>query len=171
MNWNAKLATLGLRTIAGYVGTKVMEPVSSALYDLEPAAARQQEDAARPGDPYDIAAQKTAALFGMTLSDAQQKMLGLVFHYGLGLGWGVTYPLLRRYTALGPVAAGLLSGVTMSLLVDEGLTPALGFSAPNAAYPLATHARGFVAHLAYGLSVAAAAETLVWLGRTAQEHP
>ena len=170
MNWNATLATVGLGTLAGYVGTKAMEPVSSALYNLEPAAARQQEDAVRLGDPYDIAAQKTAALFGVTLSDGQQKLLSLVFHYGLGMGWGVTYPLLRQYTALGPVAAGLLSGVTMSLLVDEGLTPALGFSAPNAAYPLATHARGFVAHLAYGLSVAVAAETLVWLGRAAQEH-
>jgi hypothetical protein len=47
----------------------------------------------------------------------------------------------------------------MSLIVDEGLTPALRFSAPNRAYPLATHLRGFVAHLAYGLTVAAVTET------------
>lgn len=46
----------------------------------------------------------------------------------------------------------------MSLLVDEGLTPLLGFSAPNGAYPLSTHIRGFVAHLAFGVAVAAVTE-------------
>ncbi len=54
----------------------------------------------------------------------------------------------------------------MSLIVDEGMTPALGFSAPNSAYPLVTHLRGFVAHLAFGLGVAASAETIYWLGRS-----
>jgi hypothetical protein len=53
----------------------------------------------------------------------------------------------------------------MSLLVDEGMTPLLGFSAPNRDYPLSTHIRGFAAHLAFGLGVAATAETLYWLGR------
>lgn len=46
----------------------------------------------------------------------------------------------------------------MSLIVDEGMTPALGFSAPNRAYPLSTHLRGFVAHLAFGVGVAAIPE-------------
>lgn len=46
------------------------------------------------------------------------------------------------------------------------MTPALGFSAPNRAYPLSTHVRGFVAHLVFGLGVAATTE-LGWklLGR------
>ncbi len=47
----------------------------------------------------------------------------------------------------------------MSAIVDEGLTPALGFSAPNLGYPLATHLRGVIAHLVFGLAVAAATET------------
>ena len=46
----------------------------------------------------------------------------------------------------------------MSLVADEGMTPALGFSAPNRSYPLATHLRGFAAHLAFGLGVAAVTE-------------
>ena len=53
----------------------------------------------------------------------------------------------------------------MSLLVDEWLTPAFGFSAPNRAYPLVTHVRGFAAHVVYGLAVAATAELLDWMGR------
>ena len=53
----------------------------------------------------------------------------------------------------------------MSILVGEGLTPLLGFSAPNRAYPLVTHLRGFAAHLAFGLGVAGTAEAVYWLGR------
>jgi hypothetical protein len=59
----------------------------------------------------------------------------------------------------------------MSLLVDEGLTPLLGFSAPNRAYPLATHARGVAVHLVFGMAVAAVTET-AWalLRRTPHHH-
>lgn len=46
----------------------------------------------------------------------------------------------------------------MSAIVDEGPTPAVGFSAPNNAYPFATHLRGVVARLAFGLAVAAVTE-------------
>lgn len=46
----------------------------------------------------------------------------------------------------------------MSLIVDEGLTPLLGFSAPNRAYPASTHVRAFAAHLVFGLAVAAVTE-------------
>ncbi len=52
------------------------------------------------------------------------------------MGWGPTYAFLRRWTNLDPVSAGLLSGALMSLIVDEGMTPLLGFSAPNRDYPL-----------------------------------
>ncbi len=82
----------------------------------------------------------------------------LVFHYGLGASWAPTYALLRRNTGLSPVTAGLVSGAAMSAIVDEGLTPALGFSAPNRDYPLATHVRGVTAHLVFGLAVAVATE-------------
>jgi hypothetical protein len=47
----------------------------------------------------------------------------------------------------------------MSLVADEMVTPALGFSAPDRDYPLSTHLRGLVAHLVFGLGVAAVTET------------
>jgi hypothetical protein len=90
-------------------------------------------------------------------------MVGTIgFHYGLGLSWGVVDQVLRRTTELPTPAAGLLMGATMSLVVDEGLTPLLGFSAPNRAYPLVTHLRGFAAHLVYGVAVTA--ETIDAIG-------
>lgn len=148
--------------VAGYLATKVMEPVSMKLYQLESPASRAREDAVRPGPPYRIAAQKTLGLLGIHPEGAALERAGMAAHYGLAVGWAPTYAALRRAAGLGPVAAGLVSGAAMSLLVDEGLTPLLGFSAPDRAYPLATHARGIAAHLAFGLAVAAVTEA-AWL--------
>ena len=141
--------------------------LSTKLYEWESEEDRQREDAVRPGPPYEIAAQKTAQLVGVELSESQLQTAGLAFHYGRRMSWGPVYLVLRRLTDLNPIPAGLLTGGAMSLIVDEGMTPALRLSAPNSAYPLATHLRGFVAHLAFGLGVAATAETLLWLGRHA----
>ena len=53
----------------------------------------------------------------------------------------------------------------------EGLTPALGLSAPNRAYPIATHLRGFLAHLVWGAAAALAAEAIYRLtGTTPRQH-
>lgn len=46
----------------------------------------------------------------------------------------------------------------MALIADEMMTSGLGFSAPNRAYPLSTHLRGFVARLVFGQGVAATTE-------------
>lgn len=152
------MTDLALAPIAGYVGTKLMEPAGAKLYELTPQQDRRREDEVRPGPPYAIAARKTAELVGLTLSDKQHERLALAFHYGLAIQWAPLYPLLRRKTGLGPVAAGLATGAAMSLVADEMMTPALGFSAPNRAYPLSTHLRGFVGHLVFGLGVAATTE-------------
>ncbi len=165
MRWHTLIADIGIGLIAGYAGTKVMEPVSAKMYEWESEADRHQEDAVRPGSPYDIAARKTTQLLGLQLLDKRIHKLGTtLFHYGLGMSWGVVYTLLRRRTGVHPVAGGVGTGTVMWFLVDEGLTPLLGFSAPNRAYPRATHVRGFVAHLAWGLGSAVAAEALTWLG-------
>ncbi len=159
------LSNVGTGMIGGYVGTKVMEPVSMKLYELESEKARRKEDEARPGPPYLIAARKTTEALGIELSeDHLQKVAMYIFHYGLGMSWGPPYAFLRRWTRLNPVSAGLLTGAVMSLLVGETMTPLLGFSAPNRAYPIVTHLRGFAAHLAFGLGVAGTVEAIYWLG-------
>ncbi|WP_159943338.1 DUF1440 domain-containing protein [Nocardiopsis sp. FR26] len=147
--------------LAGYLASRVMEPVSMKLYEHESEADRACEDQARPGMPFRIAAEKTTRLLRQDLSEPQLDKAGMAFHYGLGVSWAPVYALIRRTTPLGPVNAGLASGAAMSLSVDEGLTPLLGFSASNRDYPLVTHARGFFTHLAFGLATAAVTET-VW---------
>src|SRR5215207_2563236 len=115
--------------IGGYVGTKVMEQVSMKLYELEPEEDRRRENEVWPGPPYEIAAKKTTETLGIEHSEEQLRKVAMYgFHYGLEMGWGPTYTFLRRWTDFNPVSAGLLSGATMSLVVDEGMTPLLGFS-------------------------------------------
>lgn len=64
MKHRRTVADLALAAVAGYVGTKAMEPVSTRLYEWESDAARAREDAARPGAPYRIAAEKLSRLAG-----------------------------------------------------------------------------------------------------------
>jgi hypothetical protein len=144
--------------VAGYLGTKAMEPVSMKLYELESEAARKQEDDARPGPPYEIAARKIDDVFGLNLDDAKVNRLSMALHYGLAVSWAPLYEVLRRRIRMAPVTAGITTGAAMSLIADEVLTPRLGFSARNREYPLVTHLRGFLAHLAFGLAVAGVTE-------------
>lgn len=153
--------------VAGYAGTKAMEPVSMFLYRHEPDEDRQKEDAVRPGPPYRIAATKITRLLGLDLSEESLDKAGLGLHHGLAVCWAPLYGILRHQARLGAPAAALATGVAMSVIADEGLTPLLGFSAPNRAYPLVTHLRGVAAHLVFGAAVAAASEATWAVARRA----
>lgn len=165
----SKAATVGedlaVSAVAGYLGTKAMEPVSMKLYERESDQNRAQEDEARPGPPFQIAAEKTVRLLGLKLNDQQLQQAAMAFHYGLALSWAPLYALLRRRWRLRPIPAGLAMGSAMSVIADEIMTPAMGFSAPNRAYPPVTHLRGYVAHLAFGLAVAGVTEAGWFLRR------
>jgi uncharacterized membrane protein YagU involved in acid resistance len=147
--------------VGGYVGTKVMNPVTTKLQELAPEEDRQREKAVSPGSPYEIGVRKAADLLGVTLSDEQLKAAASAMPYTVGITGGLLYVIFRRRLRLNPLLAGLMSGMALFVVVDEGLTPALGLSAPDRAYPLSTHLRGFLGHLAYGAAVAATAEILM----------
>ena len=57
--------------IGGYVGTKVMTPVTTKLYELAPEEDKQREKAVSPGSPYKIGAQKVAGALGLRPSTEQ----------------------------------------------------------------------------------------------------
>lgn len=149
-------------TAAGYAGTKAMEPVASKLMEFEPEEDQEREREVRPGPPFVLAADNLATrVAGIDPDEDTRQKAGMAFHYLAGLTWAPVYQLLRRRTGMNPVTAGLATGASMWLILDETITPAIGASAPNRDYPLATHLRGFAAHLAFGLAVAATTE-LVW---------
>jgi uncharacterized membrane protein YagU involved in acid resistance len=147
--------------VGGYVGTRVMNPVTTKLQQLAPEADKQREKAVSPGSPYKIGAQKAADRLGVTLTEEQLNSAASAMPYTVGVAGGLLYVALRRVLHLSPVLAGLISGMALFVIVDEGLTPRLGLSAPDRAYPVSTHLRGFIGHLAYGAALAATAEVLL----------
>ena len=152
--------TVATWAVAGYAGTKAMEPVSMLLYRHEPAQARAAEDAARPGPPYRVASEKVTSALGLDLTDEVLDKVALGFHYGLAVSWAPLYGVLRRQVGLAAPLAALLTGLAMSVVADELMTPLLSFSAPNRAYPFVTHLRGVAAHLVFGTSVGAVSEAI-----------
>lgn len=81
------MTDLAITTAASYLATTAMERVSMKLYELEAPDDRGREDAARPGPPDRIAAQKSTELLGLHLNDAALDKASLVFHYGLAATW------------------------------------------------------------------------------------
>ncbi len=151
---------------AELAATVVTGFAQQALYRLTPEDVREREDRVRPGPPPRLAAERISGWLGLHLSQKQTKAAAMALHYGLGMGWGPLYGLLRRHSGMRPFGAGMMTGAAMSLIVDEGVTPALGASAPSRDYPTATHVRGLLAHLAYGAVAALAAEALYRLAGT-----
>ena len=147
--------------IGGYVGTRVMSPVTSKLQELAPEADKAREKAVSPGSAYKIGVRKAAGIAGVKLDEEQIETAASAMPYTVGIAGGLLYVFLRRVLRMNPMLAALLSGMTLFVVVDEGLTPTLGLSAPNLEYPLSTHLRGLLGHLAYGAGVAVTAELLM----------
>jgi uncharacterized membrane protein YagU involved in acid resistance len=147
--------------VGGYVGTLVMNPVTARLQELAPEEDKAREKAVSPGSPYKIGAEKAAELVGVKLNQQQLQAAASAMPYTVGIAGGLLYVFLRRVLRMNPALAALLAGMTLFVVVDEGLTPSLGLSAPNLEYPLSTHLRGFLGHLAYGAGVAVTAELLL----------
>lgn len=166
MESRALLLDLAIGLAAGYAATKVTQAIQPVLYRLTPREIQKREESVRPGQPSRIAAKKIAKQMGIAMRGKWLARAASAVHCGTGLAWGPMYGLLRRFSGMRPWWAGLATGAAMSLIVDETLSPALGFSAPNRKYPAATHVRGFTTHLLFGLAIAASAEALThWFRR------
>ncbi|MBM6582838.1 hypothetical protein ILT44_21770 [Microvirga sp. BT689] len=120
---------------------------------LDNRRTRQQTQQARPGgmDPAQVLAAETADQAGLVLTRRQRDTAGLIVHYGLGMVPGALYGALRGRVAYLDAGRGSLFGLGMFLIKDEGMNAALGLSGRPQDYPWTAHARGLVAHLAYGL--------------------
>lgn len=164
------LTDIAIGLLAGLVATVVTGPVQNVLYRLTPDSVKRREERVRPGPPTELAAKNLAAAWNAKLSEKQVEAAATAIHYASGMLWGPVYTLLRRDSGMTPAGAAVATGASMSLILDESLTPALGFSAPDRDYPVGTHLRGFAAHLFFGAAVALVAETLYRLTRTSPPH-
>ena len=153
---------------AGLAATWATDLAQGPLRRATPEGAKRREAQVSPGPSSShVAARRIAQRLGHPVEDRRLRPVAKAVHHGLGMAWGPVYCLLRRHGGMRPLGAGLAAGAALSLVVDEGLTPALGLSAPNRAYPVATHVRGFLAHVVWGAAAALAAEAIYRLTGTA----
>ena len=149
--------------LAGALGWWAMDHTLRFFYDHESAAVHRRENQARGGVPaLEVMAEKLAGLAGSTLSDEERQRAGTALQWTTGVCAGMLYGVLRRRIPAARTGHGLAYGAAFSLVVDEGLTPMLGFAPDPGAFPWQTHARGFIGHLVFGV---AAETSLQWLDR------
>jgi uncharacterized membrane protein YagU involved in acid resistance len=143
--------------VAGVVATFVMGKVTSFLHEREDPQARREEDEAREGKTaYVLAVEKAAALVGRELNDQQSERIGSGLHWGLGIGAGAAYGVLRHKMPASRWGSGVAFGTAFWALIDEGANTALGLTPPPREFPWQAHARGFAGHLAFGVAADAA---------------
>ena len=162
------LLDIAVGLAAGLVATKATNLAQGPLRWATPDSVKRQEKRVSPGPSSShAAARRVAERLGHPLDERRLKPAAKAIHYGLGMAWGPLYCLLRRHGGMRPLGAGLVAGTALSLVVDEGLAPALGLTAPNRDYPVATHVRGFLAHMVWGAAAALASEAIYRLADTA----
>lgn len=157
--------------LAGAVATVALDKVTGALYERESRVDRFRENWARGGkSATEIAASRIAEASGSSLSREAESAAGHALHYALGIGAGALYGVLRRRMPAVRAGRGLLYGAAFWLVADEIAVPAAGLTPGPRAFPLATHARALLGHLAFGLA-ADAALSAADLARSAASAP
>lgn len=147
------LLDIAAGALAGLAATWIMGRVTTFLYEREDAQARKEEDDARDGKTaYGVAAEKAAALVGRELNPQQRDALGSGLHWGLGMGAGAAYGVLRHKMPVSKWGSGVAFGTAFWALVDEGANTVLGLTPKPQEFPWQAHARGFAGHLAFGLA-------------------
>lgn len=148
--------------IAGAIGVWAMDKVGWAMWNRTDPANLMREELARPRglDPAHVVANRAAEALGTELTPRQPHPAGVAVHYGIGVFPAAAYGALRyRFPAL-TAGAGLLFGLGLFLLHDEGLNPLLGTSGGPTEYPAEAHLRGLVGHLVFGATMHASLKVL-----------
>ncbi|MDQ3406640.1 MAG: DUF1440 domain-containing protein [Chloroflexota bacterium] len=138
--------------IAGAAATWLMDQVTTAMMSSQKAEVTAREEAARPNgkDAVSNLVDRLEGMLGLDLDDKQRSMTLQTIHFGLGIGPGALYALLRHRLPLLGAGGGLLFGAALWAVNDEYMNTALGLAAPFGDYPMETHIRGLVGHLALG---------------------
>lgn len=137
----------------GYGSSRVMDQATGWHLGRQTEASRRREEEVAPGGAPVLAGKKLARLVGREVTDADAARIGLFVHRSLGVQYGIAAAALVR-AGIRPIWAGIMTGAAAFVLVDEGVNSAF-FTPPPQAYPVESHLRGVVGHLAYGAVVGA----------------
>lgn len=141
-----------LGTGAGFAASKLMDRVTTAFLERQSEESKRREQELMDEPAYVKAAEKLAEAGGRRIEEEEAQRIGQGLHVGLGVGGGVVAGFLVA-RGLNPFAAGVLSGLGIWLVVDEGANAAFGLTPPIPDFPRETHLRGLIGHLAYGAAL------------------
>ena len=96
-------------------------------------------------------ADKAADKLGASRDNPNSAVIGHTVHYGVGIGVGALYGLLRGMAPSVTTGRGTLYGLATFILADEVGSPALGLTKSPLEYPTGDHARGALAHTVFGI--------------------
>ena len=138
---------------AGALGVWALDRLDWFLWDQENPEARARTAAVRPkGEPPAQAlVSKMEDATGKHLDPGTHETASQVVHYSIGIAPAIGYALLRDKLPMSGVARGALYGAGLFLAQDEVLNTVTGLGAKPQDYPWQAHARGIVAHTAYGI--------------------
>jgi hypothetical protein len=168
------IAPLVRGTIAGYIGTAVMDAsqtsiipaISNWIESLRANEQQEQQEGSsssggdgeeQPLSSPEKAAKRGADMLGIDLDRDAVAAWGNRIHWLYGTQWGVVYTLLRGQG--GPLS-GLLYGAFLWAASDELLLWALGIAEAPTEYPAKSHLLALASHCVYGMTVGIAARGL-----------
>jgi hypothetical protein len=137
----------------GYCSSRAMDKATSWYLERQSEASRRREEEVAPGGAPVLVGKKLARLVGRDVSDEGAAKIGSVVHRSLGMTYGMAAAALAR-KGVAPLAAGVATGAIAFAVVDEAFLSAF-FTPPPRAYPIESHLRGIVGHLAYGVAAGA----------------
>lgn len=144
---------MGIGGVAGAAATYLMDAVAALIY-TEHIGRRERE--VQHKSTAEAMAEKLLRRLDLRPNDADLKKVAPLLHWAFGITSGML---------AGAIANG--SGVRSSFAVEAGMLAfdevglsVVGAAPPSTRYPWQTNLRSFVAHAAYGVSLAIAYETL-----------
>lgn len=140
--------------IAGAVGTWLMDLVTTGVLEGQSKQTLQREKAASPHGKSSIAnlIDRIEVTTGIALEPGQRSIAMNAIHFGLGIVPGALYGALRDRVPFLGAGRGVMYGLVLWAVNDEYLNSKLGLAGPFGAYPLESHWRGLVGHIALGVA-------------------
>ena len=138
---------LGVGAAIGYGASMAMDRATDWYLGHQSKESRLREEEVAPGGASVLVGKKLAGLVGRGVSDENAAKIGTMVHRAPGMTYGVTAAALSR-TGVPPLVGCIATG-TAAFVVDEAFLSAV-FAPPPWAYPIESHVRGVVGHLAYG---------------------
>ena len=144
---------ISIGAVIGYGASRVMDLATDWYSEHQSEASRRREEEIAPGGTLVLAGRWLAGMLGRDVTDEEAERIGWVIHRVLAVTYATVAAALTR-AGVSPMRAGIATGATAFVLVDEGFMSAF-VTPPPWAYHVESHVRGVVGHLTLGGAVGA----------------